>query len=167
MGKDKEIKDLVIKRVFDAPVDKLWNAWTDEEMLKKWWGPFDFYTTIANVNLNSGRKTLLNLTSKKYPEYGTMYSTWEYRNIIFSKRLEFLHNLTDEQGQPLDPTEYDLPQDFPQNQLQIITFKDLGNGQTELTVTEKDWVMGKTYENAKQGMEESLTKLAQLLENKK
>src|SRR5699024_869659 len=122
-------------RVFDAPVDKLWNAWTDEEMLKKWWGPFDFYTTIANVNLNSGRKTLLNLTSKKYPEYGTMYSTWEYRNIVFSKRLEFLHNLTDEQGQPLDPTEYDLPQDFPQNQLQIITFKDLGNGQTELTVT--------------------------------
>ncbi len=32
-------KDLKFERVFDAPRDLVWKAWTDPEMVAQWWGP--------------------------------------------------------------------------------------------------------------------------------
>jgi uncharacterized protein YndB with AHSA1/START domain len=31
--------DFVITRVFDAPRDLVWQAFTDPEQMKEWWGP--------------------------------------------------------------------------------------------------------------------------------
>ncbi len=35
-------RELVITRIFDAPRELVWKAWTDPEMFMKWWGPKDF-----------------------------------------------------------------------------------------------------------------------------
>lgn len=32
-------KELTITRVFDAPRDLVWKAWTDQKLIEKWWGP--------------------------------------------------------------------------------------------------------------------------------
>ncbi|HET6863741.1 MAG TPA: SRPBCC domain-containing protein [Candidatus Saccharimonadales bacterium] len=34
-----EEKVVTFERIYDAPVDKVWDAWTDAEKVKKWWGP--------------------------------------------------------------------------------------------------------------------------------
>jgi uncharacterized protein YndB with AHSA1/START domain len=31
--------NLTITRLLDAPLDKVWQAWTDPDILKDWWGP--------------------------------------------------------------------------------------------------------------------------------
>ena len=31
-------RELVIERIFDAPRELVWKAWTDPEMATKWWG---------------------------------------------------------------------------------------------------------------------------------
>lgn len=31
--------ELVITRIFDAPRELVWKAWTDPERVKQWWGP--------------------------------------------------------------------------------------------------------------------------------
>lgn len=31
-------KELVFDRTYDAPIEKVWNAWTDPEILKQGWG---------------------------------------------------------------------------------------------------------------------------------
>jgi uncharacterized protein YndB with AHSA1/START domain len=31
--------DLVISRVLEAPLARVWQAWTDQKALQKWWGP--------------------------------------------------------------------------------------------------------------------------------
>jgi uncharacterized protein YndB with AHSA1/START domain len=31
-----------ISRVIDAPLDRVWKAWTDAKQLKHWWGPKGF-----------------------------------------------------------------------------------------------------------------------------
>jgi hypothetical protein len=40
--KDKKMindtMNMVITRIFDAPVEKVWKAWSEEELLKQWWG---------------------------------------------------------------------------------------------------------------------------------
>ncbi|MGH7141167.1 MAG: SRPBCC family protein [Minisyncoccia bacterium] len=32
-------KEITLERVIDAPVEKVWNAWTDERQVAAWWGP--------------------------------------------------------------------------------------------------------------------------------
>ena len=39
-------RELVIERIFDAPVDLVWQAWTDPEHIKRWWGPKDFTAPV-------------------------------------------------------------------------------------------------------------------------
>lgn len=34
-----ENREIAITRVFDAPRERVWNAWTRPEQVKRWWGP--------------------------------------------------------------------------------------------------------------------------------
>ena len=32
-------KELTLTRVFDAPIEKVWEYWTDPKLIQQWWGP--------------------------------------------------------------------------------------------------------------------------------
>lgn len=68
--------------------------------------------------------------------------------------------LADKDGKKVDPVKMGMPPDFPQNQRHVVTFKDVGNGQTELTVTEHDWTVGHMMELSKLGLNQCLDKMA-------
>ncbi|HEX3568427.1 MAG TPA: SRPBCC domain-containing protein [Candidatus Saccharimonadales bacterium] len=44
------VKEVEFNRTFDAPVETVWKAWTDPEMLKAWWGPEN--TTIPECEVD-------------------------------------------------------------------------------------------------------------------
>ena len=44
-----------------------------------------------------------------------LYSTWTYREIVPMKRIEYLHNLADKDGNKIDPASIGIPADFPQD----------------------------------------------------
>ena len=46
--------EIVITRLFDAPRELVWEAWTNPEHVVKWWGPNGFTTTIKSMDLRSG-----------------------------------------------------------------------------------------------------------------
>lgn len=48
------IKEASFERVYDAPVKTVWQAWTDPEMLKKWWGPQGVTIPECEVDLKVG-----------------------------------------------------------------------------------------------------------------
>jgi uncharacterized protein YndB with AHSA1/START domain len=48
------VKEVEFERTFNAPVDKVWQAWTDAEQLKKWWGPANVIITDCEVELKVG-----------------------------------------------------------------------------------------------------------------
>jgi hypothetical protein len=75
-------------------------------------------------------------------EYGDLYSTWQYRRIVPLRQIEYIHNLADKDDNKIDPTSIGMPPDFPQDLRNLVAFKDLGDGKTELTVTEYDWTVG-------------------------
>jgi uncharacterized protein YndB with AHSA1/START domain len=49
-----EGKVLHVERVFDAPRGKVWEAWTNPEILAKWWGPRGWETTIKAFDFKPG-----------------------------------------------------------------------------------------------------------------
>ena len=47
-------REIVITREFDAPCDLVFDAWTKEEHLSKWWGPRGFTTTFQKFDMKPG-----------------------------------------------------------------------------------------------------------------
>jgi len=54
MDQVNEATDLVLDRVLNAPIDRVWDAWTDAEKLKQWWCPRPWTTPEAVIELRPG-----------------------------------------------------------------------------------------------------------------
>lgn len=155
-------RDLVVTRVFAAPVDLLWKAWTDPEYVMLWWGPEHVTSPSAKMDFREGGTSLVCMRAPEDFGGQDMYSTWVYQKIVPLERIEFIQNLADKDGNQIDPANLGLPPEFPRDTRTIVIFKDLGNGKTEMTVTEynmptADTEMGK---NAELGLNQSLDKMA-------
>jgi uncharacterized protein YndB with AHSA1/START domain len=48
--------DLVFERTFDAPREKVWRAFTDPELIPRWWGPNESSTEVVEMDVRPGGK---------------------------------------------------------------------------------------------------------------
>ena len=46
--------DLVFERVFDAPCERVWKAFTDPDQIPRWWGPHGTSTRVLEMDLRPG-----------------------------------------------------------------------------------------------------------------
>ena len=46
--------DLVFERVFDAPRERVWKAFTDPDQIPRWWGPHGTSTRVLEMDLRPG-----------------------------------------------------------------------------------------------------------------
>ena len=154
-----QTKDLIVTRVFDAPVELVWKAWTDPQHVMRWWGPNYFSSPSCEMDFREGGTTLVCMRAPK--EFGgqDFYSTWTYQKIVPLQRIEHLDNLSDKDGRKVDPTSLGLRADFPQDVRTVITFKPIGD-KTELTVAQYGFPEGEMFENAEMGLNQSLDKMA-------
>jgi uncharacterized protein YndB with AHSA1/START domain len=151
---------LVFTRVFDAPVEQAWKAWTDPEHVRRWWGPNGFTCPVAKIDFREGGTSLVCMRAPK--EFGgqDMYNTWTYTKILPMQEIEYLLHFADKDGNRGDPVTMGLPPDMPQEVRNVVTFKAVGENKTEMTVTEYDWPVGQMMEMSKMGMEQCLDKMA-------
>lgn len=150
-------KDLVVTRVFDAPVESVWKAWSEAEHVMRWWGPTGFTSPLARMDFREGGTSLVCMRAPGGQNY---YSTWTYRKIVPMKLIEYIHNLADENGRKADPVKVGLPADFPQDVRNVITFKAVGEKKTEMTVTEYGYTSDQWLNLSKMGLEQCLDKMA-------
>ncbi len=54
MAAKNKSNELRIIRIYDAPVDAVWDAWTDPEQVAQWWGPRGFTLTTHSKDLRPG-----------------------------------------------------------------------------------------------------------------
>lgn len=47
-------REISLTRVFDAPRELVFDAWTDPEQVVQWWGPRGFTTTIHEMDVRPG-----------------------------------------------------------------------------------------------------------------
>lgn len=155
-----EKRDLVFTRVFDAPIEQVWRAWSDREYVKQWWGPTGFSCPVAEMDFREGGSSLVCMRAPK--EFGgqDVYNIWTYEEITPMKKLVYTLRFTDKDGNMQDPVTLGLPSDMPKEMRNEVIFKDLGNGKTEMTITEYDWPVGQMMEMSKMGMEQCLDKMA-------
>lgn len=47
-------REIVLSRVFDAPRELVFKAWTDSQHVAQWWGPNGFTTTVHEMDVRPG-----------------------------------------------------------------------------------------------------------------
>ena len=155
-AQDAAKKDLIVTRTFEAPVDKVFKAWSESAYVKQWWQPDGFSTPVANMDFREGGKSLLCMRS---PDGHDMYNTWNYQKIVPNERIEFILNFSDKDGNKLDPAKIGMPPGIPADVPHVITFKAVGN-KTEMTVKESGYTSDQVVEMSKAGLDQCLDKMA-------
>lgn len=126
---------IVIDRVFDAPREMVWKAWTDPEMAKKWWGPKEFTAPSIKIDLRVGGKYIFAMHGSKGSQWDKdMYSAGVYKEIVPTQKLVVTDYFSDEQGNIMKPSDFGQDANFPEESTVTVLFEDLGNGKTKLSI---------------------------------
>lgn len=81
-------RELRITRLFNAPVELVWEVWTDPDHIKNWWGPNGFTNTIQKMDLQSNGEWNLVMHG---PD-GTDYKNKSiFKEVIPFKKLSYEH----------------------------------------------------------------------------
>jgi uncharacterized protein YndB with AHSA1/START domain len=155
----ENLEELTITRVFDAPRERVWQAWTDPESMKKWHGPKDFTAPVCEIDLRVGGKYFLGMRS---PDGEIYYSTGVYREIVRPERLVMTDSFADENGQVVPASHYGLGDDFSL-ELEVVVILKALDGKTEMTLKHVGFPPGGMRDLTRQGWMESFDKLADSL----
>jgi len=145
-------RELQITRVFDAPVEAVWKAWTDAKQLAQWWGPREFTNPVCEIDARPGGKIYIEM---KGPD-GTVYPmNGAFQEISPPNRLVFTSAALDENGKPVLEV------------LTTVTFEKL-DGKTKLilkaSVTKVIGIGYAYLEGMEDGWSQSLDRLAEIVE---
>ena len=87
--------DLVMTRVFDAPRELVFKAWTETRHMAQWWGPKGFTNPVCEMDVRSGGAIRIHMRAPDgvvYPMRGV------FEEIIAPERLVFVSSALDENG---------------------------------------------------------------------
>jgi uncharacterized protein YndB with AHSA1/START domain len=153
----QETRSVVVTRIFDAPVEFVWKAWVEPDYVMQWWGPQGFTSPVAKMDFREGGKSLVCMRS---PDGQDMFNTWTYEKIVPNERIEYIFNFSDKDGNKLNPAAIGMPLGIPEDGHHVVTFKDLGNGKTEMTVTEHGYTNDQIVKLSKAGLEQCIDKMS-------
>jgi uncharacterized protein YndB with AHSA1/START domain len=142
-------EEFVISRVFDAPRDVVWKAWTERDRLMQWFGPKGFTMSQAKLDFRQGGMLHYCLSG---PEGKEMWGKFVYREIIPPQRIVWMHSFSDEKG---GLTRHPFSSAWPLEMLTTVTFAE---HEDKTTVTVR-WVPinasaaeRETFQNNREGM---------------
>ncbi len=114
-----DLPEYVIDRVFDAPRDMVWRAWTDPELLSRWYGP-GVETIIHKFDLKPGGMWL---NEMKWGEKGDL-SKAELLEVVAEEKLVWHHSSTDSDWNIISNP---MMADWPRVLLTTVTFEVVGS----------------------------------------
>ncbi len=148
------MKPFEITRVFDAPRERVWKAWTEAARLKQWWGPKGFTVHTCKVDLRPGGVFHYGM---KAPDGSDMWGKFVYREITAPRKLVFIVSFSDPKG---GMTRHPSAPNWPLQMLSTVTFEEQG-GKTKVTVRwiahEATELERKTFEDGMESMHQGWT----------
>lgn len=158
------MSDITIERTFRAPVERVWKAWSEPEMIKKWWGPKDFSAPDVAIDFRVGGKYLYSMRDDKGlagQKGRKFWSTGTYSEIEPGKKIKVTDSFADEKGNVVSSEEYGM-KGFPREMMVTVSF-ETADGGTKMTLRHEGLPEGGMGEQTEQGWQQSLDKLEKAL----
>ncbi|MDW4574268.1 SRPBCC family protein [Microbacterium sp. M3] len=96
---DAEALTLTLTADFAAPVERLWEAFTDPQQLERFWGPPGWPARFPEFDFTPGGRAVYYMTS---PQGEKSYGSWEFLEIDAPRGFTVLDNFANADGAPLD-----------------------------------------------------------------
>lgn len=93
--KDLQNKKLLITRNFEAPLEHVWKAWTERELLDQWWAPKPWKAETKKMEFKVGGYWLYAMVG---PDQSKHWSKSDYTSIVLHKSFEGFDYFCDENG---------------------------------------------------------------------
>jgi uncharacterized protein YndB with AHSA1/START domain len=122
-----EPREFVFTRVFDAPRDHVWKAWTDREHLMRWFGPKGVTISSCSMDLRPGGVFHYCMQT---PDGHEMWGKWVFREIVAPEKLVLVASFSNAEG---GLTRHPMSPDWPLETLSTTTFTEHA-GKTTLTL---------------------------------
>ena len=126
----KQVDRMVVTRVFDAPRELVWKAWTDPQYVMQWWGPQGFTAPVCQMDFRVGGKSLYCM---KAPDGQELWTAVEYHEIVSHEKIVSSMYFSNAEGGKVDPAQLGIEHEAIEGAYDVTLFEDLGNGQTKLT----------------------------------
>lgn len=123
------VKPFVISREYDAPRERVWQAWTEPERLKAWFAPAGMKSIHSQLDLRPGG---LYHYCLRAPDGKDIWGRWAIREVVKPEKLVFVVSFSDEKGgigrHPMSP-------DWPREMLSTVELAEEGPRKTRVTIT--------------------------------
>lgn len=133
-------RELVLERIFDAPRDKVYRAWTEPKLVKQWFAPLPWTISGVAMDVRPGGQSLIVMRDpegKDYPNPGV------FLDVVPNEKLVF----TDAFTEAWQPSEKPF-------MTAIVTFEDVGDGKTRYTARARHWTTEDREAHEKMGFHE-------------
>ena len=142
-------RDVAVTRSFDASVEQVWAAWTEDAEVMKWWGPMPWTCPEARMDVREGGASVVCMRS---PDGFEIWMRWAYSSVIPNERMDYTQNMCDRDGNLIEPTSIGMPAEFPRDVSTVVTLTPR-DGKTEMTITEHTTTTQELMDGSHQGLE--------------
>lgn len=146
---------LTITRIFDAPRELVFKAFTEPEHFTQWWGPNNFTTPHCTIDLRVGGKMHYCMRS---PDGNEFWGIGVFQEIVEPERLVYNDSFSDAEGNVVPASDYGMG-DWPLETQVVMTFEEEGE-KTRFTMQSFGMPEGKGRDGAEIGWGQSFDRLA-------
>ena len=139
-------RERTMSRVFDAPREVVWRAWTEPGQIARWWGPRGMSVPLETIEMDVREGGVFRLTMVADASGAEFPSDMHFREVVEPERLVFAWEAFRGIG----------------SGSVTVTFKDLGE-RTEVTTYFAGFATDEIFAGSKVGWEGQLDKLAALV----
>lgn len=127
---DTTLHELKISRTLNAPIDMVFNAWTDPAQLVKWHAPNGCTIHYEKLNIRVGGEFH---SCVHVPDFKDCWCKGTYLEIEKNKRIVYTMCNCDENGNEIDPVDIGMDKDWPVHTQVTVEFTEV-NGKTNITL---------------------------------
>ena len=92
---DKDNLAVKVERSFDAPLDLVWSAWTEAELLDQWWAPKPYKAETKSMDFSEGGRWLYAMVG---PQGERHWALKDFTKIVPRKSFTYRSIFCDEIG---------------------------------------------------------------------
>jgi uncharacterized protein YndB with AHSA1/START domain len=136
-------REIAISRIYDAPRQLVWEAWTEPEQLSRWWGPPGWSTPVSSITMDVRPGGAFRIVSVS-EDGAEMPIEGVYREVVEPERLVL--------EEPAEDA-------WHEGAVSVATFTDLGDGRTEFVLRATIHTTDEAGRGAEAGMNGTLDRL--------
>jgi uncharacterized protein YndB with AHSA1/START domain len=94
---DTKSRELIFSRMLDAPIELVWEIWTDPDHLALWWGPDGFTNTIKKMVVKPGGEWDLIMHGPDGTDYeikSVFREIVKHKKIVYEQLTHFTYTAT-------------------------------------------------------------------------